>query len=471
VGATVRSAPRLVLGTTRGTGSDGPVPTFYLLETLTGLLRSREAFDVVTGSGRGILTALDARDLDRDGRDEVVAAAIEGVMVGRFGGACSLPGFDCRFDERGSVVRAYRPEVGGAPVELHRRDAGSSDTVGVGPTGALGDLDADSVRVRATGNVYLHTADPFVNAVLSAPPTWQGRDGVRHTDASGTSFGVSTTMGTSDARTIDASVSVTVSAEADFQMASFDAAVTASFEYSRSTTTSTEISCGTETTVGDDADLVLLRTVPYASHEYRVIAHPDPTQIGAAITVDVPGRMIETVRTLADFRAEHGALADELVPPGLLPHTIGDPSTCPPLDARTVAAIQARVGGAGTVGATPSAASLPSPVDVGSASSGARTLSIDVSRQTGTATEISLSVEVSVGVTAGGVGLETSAGFGVGWTHETYVGRGVTYTGSVSYLADAYGIDTRYEWNLCVFLFARRDRASYPVVGYLVRRY
>jgi len=78
---------------------------------------------------------------------------------------------------------------------------------------------------------------------------------------------------------------------------------------------------------------------------------------------------------------------------------------------------------------------------------------------------------MSVGVGAGGVSVEASAGVGTSWTHETTVGRDVTYSGSVGYLATGYGIDTRYEWGLCVFHFTSPQYGSYPVIDYVVRRY
>jgi len=275
-------------------------------------------------------------------------------------------------------------------------------------------------------------------------------------------------MGTSETRTINASASVTVSASASFgPLVEFSSSVTASAEYASSSTLSESVSFGTQTSVGDDADLVLFRAVPYASYEYEVISHPIAAEIGSLMTIDVPGTMIETVRTLTEFRAEYGAEADQVIPPGVLTHTVGDPSTYPASGACTSAAIGARIG-TGTVSqARPS----PTLVDVGNATSGARTQTMSISMQTGSATEISLSVSMSVGVGAGGVSVEASAGIGTSSTHETTVGRDVSYTGSVGYLATGYGIDTRYEWGLCVFHFTSPQYGSYPVVDYVVRRY
>ena len=473
VGANARSAPMIVVGTNSTWGSSGergPRGRVTVLQWFVNELRPYASRDMGTRQ-HSMLTALAVRDLDRDGMDEIVVGYVEAELERLFGGSCSATFETCVARERAAVAEVHRRDLGGFPRELVRTAGGSpAPDVDFGPGVVLaaGDLDADSTRVRATGNVYLHTGRPFVNAVLAAPPTWRERPGTTHGDASGTSFGTSMSMGTSETRTINASAAVTVSAGASFgPLVEFSASVTASVELSASSSFSESVSYGTETSVGDDTDLVLFRTIPYASYEYEVISHPTPSEIGSLMTIDVPGTMIETVRTLDRFRAEYGAEADDVIPPGVLDHTIGDPSTYRAVGDCTDAALAAAIG----VGTVTQARPSPMLVDVGDATSASRTQTMSVATQTGTATEISLSVSMSVGVGAGGVSVEASAGIGTSSTHETTVGRDVTYSGTVSSLATGYGIDTRYEWGLCVFHFTSPRYGAYPVIDYVVRRY
>lgn len=477
VGATALARPMVVVGNTpTAGGASGPVATVTILEERIGSLRTQAEQRLRSSlSALSVLTDLAVRDVDRDGLDEIVAAVSDVALRSFSGGACS--GFGCELHEQGWFVDVAEAPLDVAPIEIYRVDAGDARSIGPGVALAVGDFDADSIRVRSTGNVYLHTGTPFVNAVLAAPPTWLGRSDVVHGDSSSTSFGTSTSMGASDTRTINATASSTLSAGGSFGVVEFSASVSASVEFAASSSVETTVSYGTETSVGADADLVLFRAVPYASHEYRVVAHPSPAEIGNFITFDVPGPMIETVLTLAGFRAAYGSLADGIIPPNLFTHTIGDPTTYIRDGDCTQAALASRI----TQGTISDVGSSPTLVDVGNASSGARTQSITLGMQTGSSTEVNLSVEMSVGVGAAGVTAEVSAGVGAGFTHETTVGRDVTYTGSVSYISTGYGISSRYVWGLCVFHYADAGHmtprgeavqsGSFPVIDYVAQPY
>ncbi len=468
LGATAMSTPMLAVGTTASGGpSSMPSAVVTVLQPqFASRLYSPNAYSIPSS----VLTGMAVRDTDGDGVDEVLVAADLVGLADTFGQHCTSGSFGCTEKETGALVRAYSASST-AKVDLVSVTAGSPATLGPGPVVAAGDVDADSMRVRATGNVYLHTGRPFVNAVIAAPPTWLNKAGVTNVDGSGTSFGVTSSTSTSDSRNISATASITASADADFEVAKFSASVTASVDFTATTTSSQTVSYGTQTSVGPDADLVSFRAIPYASYEYRVVSHPNPLQIGKLMTIDVPGKVIDTVRTLADFRAEYGTLANDVIPPSLFTHAIGDPTTYPKAGDCVGSTIGARIG----AGAISAVYRSPLLVDVGNATSGANTLNIDVGTEMGQSVDVSLDVEMAVGVEAGGVGLEASAGFGAGWSHETTVGKDVSYQGTVGYLSQGYGVGTRYQWGLCVYDFADSSSppkyGSFPVVDYVVQPY
>ena len=463
LGATSLSTPMLALGgTTSGGGGgsvSGPVAFVDVLQIQAGLLRPWASQQLQSVTPYSFLTGLAVRDTDADGTDEIAAATDLVQLVSPLGQPCTSGfGSTCLIKEKGALVEVYRRDFS-SKTALVSQMGNPTNAIGPGPVVALGDYDADSTRVRSTGNVYLHTGRPFVNAVIAAPPTWLNKPGVTNVDGSGTSYGYTDSTTMSDSRNVSASASVTASAGVDFAVAKFTASVTASVDVTLTQTTSQQLSYGKETSVGADTDLVSFRAIPYASYEYRVLSHPNPAEIGTLMTIDVPGNMIDTVRTLSDFRAEYGSLASDVLPANLFTHTIGDPTTYPTPANCTQAAIGARIG----AGSVSYVYGSPMLVDVGNATSGMNTLSIGVSTETGQSTDVSLNVEMSVGVEAGGVGLEASAGFGGGWSHETTLGHDVTYTGSVGYLSQGYGVTTRYQWGLCAFTYA--DAASSPKYG------
>lgn len=407
---------------------------------------------------RAILTGMAVRDASRDGIPEIFAT---GLAV----------------SQSENKVTGYLAEKLGNDVEDSKSRvtlssatyaAPSTDLSGGGPAIAAGDFDADSIRVRKTGKIYQHLSTPFVNALLSAPPTWLGKSGVTQVDGS-TSFGTNASTGSSDTRTINASASLAVSASGDFGVYEVSASVKASVDYAMSSSTTNTISYGKETVIGTTDDVVLFRVVPYASHEYEVVSHPIPSQRGAKITFDVPGTMIETTASIKEFRSYYGAVADTIVPPGLLHHTVGDPLSYFAAGDCTKDRLATFV----TLG-------KDSTVDefyttearaTGKSGSTVSSSSVGVSTQTGSSSSIDLNVEVSVSAGVKAYELEVSAGVGVGWTHETTIGKDVTYVGGVGDFISGESVDTRYQWSLCVFHYTNPRYGSYPVINYTVSRY
>lgn len=464
-----RRAGRFVLASDSGT--EVQIDVLEYQPTLAG-----NPLDLIAGNrfpgfeGGAAFPSLALADVDMNGDDELVVGA---TMIRVETTSPCFPGMMCqRVRDVGTVVWAfdrdwYDPRM---PVEVLRVDHAwpGGDGVRGGPLVALGDFDGDGLEVRATGEILLRAGPPHVNAVLAAPPTWLGARGIVQAGSSGTSFGVSESMGGGSTQQIAASATATVSAEGSFLMGLVEvrASISASVEYASAVTMETTTSTGGQTTTGPESDMVVYRMTPYASHVYEVVSHPNPDARGSTITIDVPGEPVETARDLASFRTEYGSTIDGMIPPGLFQHTIGDPTTYAPAAECNEAAIDAALGGSGDAFDV----FAGTQVDVGTSPSGSTERFVTFGEQTTRSTELTLGVEISAGVSVGGVGLDVSAGISTSWTHATTIGHEVTYTGSVSHIAgDGYTFENRYRWGLCVFHFRSADgTGSYPVIGYTV---
>lgn len=423
-----------------------------------------------TTEGDSMITGMNVRDLTRDGYDEIVVSR-KHIEMSWNSQACYLAN-PCFPHDNGYRVTVYQPNSSpGSTVVFDdvAQNAGP-DASGPGPVVAVGDFDADSLRVRATGKIYQHVARPLVNAVLAAPPTFIAKPGVTQVEGSQTSFGVGTSNTTSDSFNISARAAITISAGLDIDIASIGIAATASAEVTYGMSFAATESYGQETTVGPDTNLVVYRLPIYVSHEYQILSHPDPKQIGKLVLVDVPSAFIDTVRTLEGFRQDFCELADEIVPPTLFQHAIGDPFSYPAFGSCYDYKIEQRVG----TGKATYVYQNPTLVDVGQATSGAKTQSISLATQTGQSGGLALGVDgqVSGSIIVGG---SVSVGLGASYTHETVIGKDVTYSGTVGYLSSGYDPSTRYQWGLCVYNYSRTvgvaQVANYPVVDYVVTGY
>lgn len=422
-----------------------------------------------------LVTGLAVDDVNLDGFDEVLLA-VSDLQVAEDDPSCN-PLADCMvFRSEASVLWNLDPYGGLGFLdddELYREayppPGGAWEPPGPGPVAVLGDFDGDGLRVRRTGEVLLRAGRPHVNAVLAAPPTWLGTDGIAQAGGSATSFGTSETTGMSESQQIGASASTTVSAEGGFMdIVEVRGSITVSTEYVMGTSRETSVSIGGETSTGPDSNMVVYRVTPYASHVYEVVSHPDPEVRGQHMTIDVPGRSVETARTPEAFYDEHGEYGMATVPPALFGHEIGDPASYRDPNDCSEAALDALLGDAGDAFDV----FRGEVVDVGSSPSGSTSRHVSFAEQTSMSTELSLGVEISSGVMAAGVGLDVTAGVSTTWTHETTIGSDVTYTGEVAHIApDDHDIESEYAWALCVFHFRSADgQASYPVVGYSVER-
>lgn len=330
-------------------------------------------------------------------------------------------------------------------------------------TVALADLDGDSFRARATGEVVRWTGTPHINAVLAAPPTWNGTDGISQSGL--TQFGVNDTTGASETRQITSSASVTASYSVGlFDVFSIEGSRTLSATYSRGSSQLSSKTTGLEVTTGASSNLVYYTLNHYASHLYEVVAHPDTALEGTMFSMDVPDRSVKVTQGLESFREQFGGAADELVPPALFVHRVGDPLSYRGEEACNVRQlVSAAVGEAEDV-------FLSQLVDVGNSDSGSSRLTVSFAEQTGIMRTKTLGVQLTGAVTIGGAGGSVTQGLEESVTHSTFVGQEVNYAGRVANLADPlYTTERRYLWGLCVYDFiAESGQAAFPVVDYVV---
>lgn len=460
--------PYLAIGSTALSGGKPAVllgATSSSYQATIGAYAPGSATDIYADSkvtinvATGILTGMALRDSNRDGVPEVFASGLSTTAPLPINPppAVNVNGyFVMKVDQTLDPTTLVTIASGAQSGQL---------TSSPGPAISVGDFDADSIRVRATGKTYAFLGFPFINAVIAAPPTWLGKDGVEQVQGF-TTFGTSNSTGTSDSHTLNATVSVATSGGEDFGIVEFGYGFKTTVDYSSGTSTSTTTSYGTQTTVGPTDDVVLFRVVPYVAYEYVVLSHPNPTQIDTKIRIDVPSRLIETTASIDEFRKHYGSDADVYVPPGLLKHTVGDPTTYPGEGTCTIEVLTDSVG---VSGATISDVYVTSPLSPGQSGSTVNAASVDVSTQTGTSTSVDLTFEANVEAEIADFKLDVSAGVGQGWTHETTVGKDVTYQGGAGDFISGYSQDTSYEWSLCVFNFTNPTYGAYPVISYTVR--
>jgi len=437
--------------------------------------------DTYVGIDQGFFTSIDAGDVDFDGTQEVVAsfAAINEFC---FAATCPFAGANVGVSravristERGADVFGINlPILSGRVISQRAMQAATPLPNGIDgwsgmPVVLLADLDGDSARIRATGDVYRHTTIPHVNAVLAAPPTWNGRDDIVQDGDSATSFGTSDSAGEANGTEIGASVGVTMGVEAGFfDIVEVRASTSLSYEYNSSTTTETTTTWGSETATGAESNMVVYRVTPWTSHVYEMVSHPNPEKVGTLMTINVPNAQVEVSQSLVRFRAAYGEVADELVPPALFNHAIGNPHSYMRPGSCTAPELADRVGATGVALSPFRSAEL---VDVGNTPSGNNTRSVSVAEQITDESSHTLGVEISAGGTVAGVTADVTAGFSHAWTNATIIGSEVEYGGSVSHMAGDIDPSDRYSWGLCVYNYVGNDmQAAYPVIDYVVTR-
>jgi len=234
------------------------------------------------------------------------------------------------------------PPTGGDTI-IRRKDwevfsGGFSQTIdawfgsGIEAALASANVDDDTRIVEYTGDHAVLFSDPVIMAVLASPPF--------HADlshASGhTVLGDSTTSGHSVEHAVGGNFGFTIGASVESPLwgsaGSFEGKVTVAVAADFLWGGGSEITYTSAVENPAGQDLVIFTGVPYDAYAYRVMASPDPAEVGELFTLNIPrpSRVYSVERTYFNANNGDGPDIDERV----LPHTVGDPDSYPNLGER-----------------------------------------------------------------------------------------------------------------------------------------
>jgi hypothetical protein len=197
-----------------------------------------------------------------------------------------------------------------------------------------GDYDADSLRVRFTGQKTPELTNPKPFVVLAAPPAKAGIS--QDYGDTTSSYSVQSGLATSDMQAYKMSQSVTLSADVAIPetMISFGASASVGRALETSNTTTTTTSYGTSYSATYPDNVVIFNGTLAMRYQYVVTggnSTSDP--VGTRFTVDVPvgSRIYKwNVDNYNQFVGSDGPQISS----DILPQTVGDPSTFPTPDQR-----------------------------------------------------------------------------------------------------------------------------------------
>ena len=273
----------------------------------------------------------------------------------------------------------------------------------------LANVDDDTPIIEYTGEHELMFSDPTVVAVLACPPYHSGIG--QNVSDCGTSFGLSTAQGVEETESTGFAVGFSIGYEYEdpFGMSSVSFKVTVEEAMDWISSSSTEIEKYIAYHGGPDEDKVIFTAVPFDVYHYTVISSPDPAEIGAPMTINVP-RDMQTLSVSRTFFNNHNGDCPD-IDDEVLSHTIGEVASYP-----TAADKNALLGGGGLCCQMP----IPA-VGIGS---GSTTVGVrkEEGQGSGIYNDFSVTVESEVG----------SGGFTVGVSSRFHYGYGYTVTNTDS---------------------------------------
>jgi hypothetical protein len=308
------------------------------------------------------------------------------------------------------AVRSVEVDALGTPTAL------SPSNKTVWATG--GDFDADSLRIRYTGQKWLELTRPRPIVLLAAPPV---KDGIsQNASASGTAYGTTTSQSTDDTQEVGYTDSLTLSFEVslpglDFLTAGAQASMEQEFTATDTTTNTTSYTTSYASSYPDD--VIVFNGTLCERYEYEVMGGGEPGLIGTKMTIDVPLDSRIYKWTVPYYNQSLGSEGSP-IPAELLKHEVGDPSSYPSSDAIPANALWT----------SPSAESVGQGIGTNSAS-------IDVGKES--TTGASFSTSYSVG---GSVGAFVKAEYSHAWndtsSYSVTTGLDTTFQGTVGDIQD-----------------------------------
>ncbi|MDA3851116.1 MAG: hypothetical protein PF447_07555, partial [Spirochaetaceae bacterium] len=239
-----------------------------------------------------------------------------------------------------SYLRIYRYNSNTQDVDYI--DNAFSDMGGIGssPYLCLPDIDEDGMVLEYVGH-SLEYSNPFVIAVLSAPPYWDLTDDagnpIQNYDGNGTSFWIESGVSAGTSFSLSVSNGVTIGGKASIPVIS-----NGEVEVSRSLTTtlstafdlSAEMVMEYELTSDPRADYVIFSACPIDIYLYEVIqvepGNEDGLEVGDYVNMTF-ARDASTNMTTVDFYNQNNGTYQD-IDDTVLNHTVGNPGTYPSKD-------------------------------------------------------------------------------------------------------------------------------------------
>jgi hypothetical protein len=222
--------------------------------------------------------------------------------------------------------------------------AGEDDS----PIAVIGDFDADSVRVRYTGEHSRYKDKPRVIAVIAAPPVWSEESGIKQNlEGSKTEYGSSSSSGNEVGTEIGTTFGISLGYDFESPLVEFfksEGGVSWDNETTKTNTVKKVYTYGTAYSTSAEYDSVVYQGPVYEVYKYEVLKHPDYDTLMPApdgkkyLYINVPLPSLIYKEPVEDFNNESGG--DSAIGTETFTHTPGDPFSYPDEDEMNAILVQ-----------------------------------------------------------------------------------------------------------------------------------
>ena len=316
------------------------------------------------------------------------------------------------------------------------------------------------VLIKYTGIHNVSTSQPYIIAVMMAPPTIDGI--AQNYDDTATMFGTAVSKTTTESNGYAISTGVTLSYEREdvFKIVDIHASVTFMYEFEKTHTISQTITECREFSGDYENDYVIFESILYDNYYYEIVIHPNQSFVGEKIAISIPNEPAVYKWTVQYFNENNGDYPD--IGPETYNHTTGKVWTYP--NRSYVDTIKRKYG---EIGFWRSDGTMT----VGSGG-GVNSIEIDLEKEETTEISRTVGVEFEAGFAIAGVGLSASVGISSKYVYSISVGEATKYRGDVGDIDEAYYATYRYSVGLFVYNFYREeDYLAYQIVNYWVEDY
>jgi len=316
----------------------------------------------------------------------------------------------------------------------------------------------DNMLVEYAGHNQ-STSDPYIIAVMAAPPTIANIS--QNYVNSATLFGTAVSQSTTEGNGYSVSTGVALSFEAGIRsIASVEFSVTLSTAFERTNTITQTIQECREFQGDYSHDYVIFEAVTYDNYYYTIITHHNNTMVGKKFAISVPNQPAVYKWSLSYFNENNGDAAD--IGNETFNHTIGKVWTYPSTDVVKEYLSKYKDTGFWKSG---------SAITVGSGS-GVNSIEIDLENEETSEITTTMSVEFEEGFSVAGVGLSASVGISTSYIYSVTIGTSTKYRGDIGDISpEDYDI-YKYSTGLFIYnLYRKKDHLAYQVVNYWVEGY